>query len=143
MAARNSTGYRPSDREINRLFSQLENAGPLMSEEELETLDRDFRSVSNVRKRRASFYFLTLSGADLMQRIVSDGDCAVAAAAVAQFAKGYGEYLHGIANLVESARTRIEVALCNRADMPDILARARKNIDAQPDVEETDHAPAP
>jgi hypothetical protein len=27
--------------------------------------------------------------------------------------------------------------------MPDILARARKNIDAQPDVEATDHAPAP
>ena len=97
----------------------------VLSEEMLDAIERRFCDGANGAARRTALVTLLKSDDWLFRAVAEDRETAIAFADIAQCASAYSHRLREVADLVDRAATRINVALCTREDMDAIVAEAR------------------
>ena len=104
---------------------QYPGCGDVLSEEMLDAIERRFADGANGAARRAALVTLLEPDARLFRAVAEDRETAIAFADIAQCASAYSNRLRDVADLVDRAVTRINVALCTRGDMDSVVADAR------------------
>lgn len=86
---------------------------------QIETVEA--RLSGNDIGRRVALVALTKSGAELMEAFSGKRDTALELVRVANAATAYAMLLRNVADLMDTASTRLNLALCSREDMQAIL----------------------
>jgi hypothetical protein len=99
-----------------------------MTKAEITNIEKVFGSQTLGFTRRASLASLTQSMRELSKGLVKDKKAAVALACLAISAENYAEKLELMKTFMESAAIRLNVALCRRTDMQELMAQVRKEM---------------
>ena len=106
----------------------LESVEPALTKEQVDAIEQSFGSVESCRARRAALAVLTKSGSWMIDTVTVDRAAAVSLAAVALAGLGYAETLRDLAELVERACSRVDLALYHRdnlhGDLYEVMADA-------------------
>ena len=109
----------------DRTFRNLDKEKvPLLTIEDLEAIDRRLYTA-DVRSRRGALLVLTRTFKDYADACVKDRQLAVDMAMLSHFAKESAEFHRGLADLLETACTRMLVGLCGRKDMQEVLEEGK------------------
>jgi hypothetical protein len=101
---------------------------PQLTDEQFKEIERRFTDDEDGGPwRRAALASLTRSGAQLAEAMAGDVETARALAELSVAAEGYASSL---AEIIDSASARIQLAMCVRADMQTLLELARAGSDA-------------
>ena len=110
----------------DRFLRKFDKQGPVITGDDVNKIEAHFRADSgNSQYRRMALIFLTKSGKDLVE--LAEGDLetgkmlADAAAGISRAAERHRK----TAELLETAATRIEVAMCVREDVTALLKTAK------------------
>ncbi len=76
--------------------------------------------------RRLALGSLTRSGAQLVESVQNDDTVAPLMADLAAAATEYADRLKTLAEMIEAASMRIELALCSRPDLKELITQAEK-----------------
>lgn len=115
-----------NDAALDALYKNFLAQPPRLKWKEIHRIERNFGAITDDECRRAALYSLANSGKRLVE-IVTLRRNAIDFARLADSAREYGERLKGLAHILESAAARIDMALCNRADMRDIKRMVRRS----------------
>ena len=116
-----------SEAQLDEFMENFEKLEPSLTDELIGVIEKDIGSNQPWGPwRRAGLCVLTRSGKQLAEAIESDRTGALAMAAVMHSAKSYAEQLRRVADLMDTASTRLMVALCWRDDMEDVIREAKK-----------------
>jgi hypothetical protein len=97
----------------DKIFEDFEKIPPLISNDELELIDRMERSAEySVRPRRATLLLATKSGQEL-NMMAESHDSAVALAGIKMVAEEYRNRLQEMVGLIDSVIIRAGIALCH------------------------------
>lgn len=119
----------PTDEQLDKIFSDFEGSASLISDEELETVDRMEQSLEwSIRPRRASLLILTKSGKELIE-MAEKRDSAVALAGIKMAAEAYRDRLKEMVGLLDTAIARSGVALCYCEDLEAVTNEAESMFD--------------
>jgi hypothetical protein len=119
-----------SDAEVDAIFAQVLTAEPLFSKAEMWAIEKNF--VASGLARRGGLATLSLSGAKLISEIETDRESALAFANLSKYIANYLEISSDINKLLETAQSRLIVALANRMDCEEIFAEALGGDDETP-----------
>ena len=120
------TSTSANDAALDALYKNFLAQPPRLKWNEVHRIERNFGAITDDECRRAALYSLANSGKRLVE-IVKLRSNAIDFARLAESAREYGERLKGLAQMLESAAARIDIALCNRADMRDIKRIVRRS----------------
>jgi hypothetical protein len=116
---------------LEKILSDFDAQPAQITEDWLNEIEASFTGLGMRRSRRAALATLAMSGMELTKAVADDRDAA-AAFAVAQLSiKEYAARLREFADMMDSAQTRISVALCIRPDMEALLAEANAECEAE------------
>lgn len=118
-----SNGEKAAMAMIAKLEAEKE---PVLSEKTLCEIEA-FVSES-VRERRAALAFLTKPWCEMEKMFREDRGAAVLFAEVAECIRGKAQKYGDLADLMRSADVRIQLALCGRPDMAEILKEANATV---------------
>ena len=114
-----------TDQELEKFEQDFECMKPFLTDDVLGEIEQDMGSNQPWGPwRRVGLAFLTRSGEQLIESVESDRDSAVAMAAAVNGTKDYAERLRELAKLMDTASTRLRMALCSRDDMEEIFQDA-------------------
>ena len=113
---------RPSDAELIEQFEEFRRELAALTEEQAREIDRG-SSEYDVHRRLAMFAFVK-SGAELIEMANRDRKSALVVAFTAEAAKRAAAGLRELADWLDRAQFRAELALCERPDMCSVLAEA-------------------
>jgi hypothetical protein len=108
-----------------KLFRDFDAQPAQLTKEQVDKMEANFTGPSRQRSRRAALATLALSGKELTRNVTSERDSALALAVARVSIEEYASHLREFAEMMESAGTRIGVALCSRDDMNELLAEAK------------------
>jgi hypothetical protein len=134
MAKKNSTKTAAAldaldeDAFAEKLMSDFDAQPAQITKEQLDKIEANFSGLSRRRSRRCALATLAMSGMQLTKAVTGDRDGALALA-VARLSIGeYASHLRLFADMMESADTRIGIALCIREDMQELLLEAKAEV---------------
>ena len=114
-----------TNQELEKFEQDFESMKPFLTHNVLGEIEQDMGSNQPWGPwRRVGLAFLTRSGEQLIESVESDRDSAVAMAAAVNGTKDYAERLRELAKLMDTASTRLRMALCWRDDMEEIFQDA-------------------
>ena len=114
-----------TNQELENFEQDFESMKPFLTHNVLGEIEQDMGSNQPWGPwRRVGLAFLTRSGEQLIESVESDRDSAVAMAAAVNGTKDYAERLRELAKLMDTASTRLRMALCWRDDMEEIFQDA-------------------
>ena len=102
-----------TDAELSSLWQQFETCPALMTETELSEIDRMLFATEGRRTVRAGLLMLTQSGRELLDMMHGDPEMVSVYAELAECAKDRATRLRGIADALDTASTRLAMALCD------------------------------
>ena len=109
----------------DELLKKLKSADDLIPADFSNIVDRKFQRDA---ARRVGLIFLSKPWEEMADAIAKDRDLAVAFADVALRLEESIDCLKALADLLLTAQTRINLALCNREDMKAVMAQAKAEI---------------
>jgi len=112
----------PHDECCDKLFAGLETEPALLPPTYCEEVELGIQSDAT---RRAGLLFLTKPFKEMSEAISADRALAIAFADVSIHLEAAIERYKGLANLLQTAHTRMRLALCAREDMAEVLAQAK------------------
>jgi hypothetical protein len=112
------------DAVADKFFHSFDTQPAPITSEQCDQIEADFLGLSKRRSRRAALGTLARSGSQLTETVADDRETAVAMARAAICISDYASNMREFADMMESASTRIKVALCVRPDMQALLKEA-------------------
>lgn len=108
------------------LAEQLKRQPAQLTQEQMEGIEAAIHKAANDDGivRRCGLATLARSGADLIQSITADREAAVALAEVERCTRSYASRLRNLADMMDSAATRLLIAGCYREDAEAIRREA-------------------
>lgn len=103
----------PQPDELDALWKQFEECQPVLTSEELEETSRMLFATKGVRTVRAGLVMLTKSGRELLDVMHGDPEMVGVFEELAECVKDRAERLRGVADALDTAGTRLSVALCD------------------------------
>ncbi len=114
-----------TNQELEKFEQDFESIKPFLTDDVLGEIEQDMGSNQPWGPwRRVGLAFLTRSGKQLIESVEGDRDGAVAMAAAVNGTGDYAERLRELAKLMDTASTRLRMALCWRDDMEEIFQDA-------------------
>jgi len=120
--SRESKGVGLTDKFAEEFVAKLRAEGPVLPEGFSQDVDDKIRADW---ARRAGLVFLEKPFKEMMDAIANDRKTAVAFAAAADAIDKSAQRYTDLVRILRAARIRISVALCSRADLDDVIAKAR------------------
>jgi len=107
---------------LDKIFADFEAQPALMSTEQIDEFERTERSLEFViRPRRAALFSLTMSGKEMSERVQKSRDDAGFVSCLMHASDIYIDHLRRSLDLMETAKTRCQIALCNAEDMQALI----------------------
>lgn len=103
----------PQPDELDALWKQFEKCQPVLTSEELEETSRMLFATDGVRTVRAGLVMLTKSGRELLDVMHGDPEMVGVFEELAVCVKDRAQLLRGVADALETAETRLTLALCD------------------------------
>lgn len=104
--------------ELDDLWKQFEECQPLLTLDELDEASRMLFAADGVRTVRAGLAMLTKSGRELLEAMHSNPEMVGVFEELAECFKDRANRLRGVADALETAQTRLAVALCDVGPRP-------------------------
>lgn len=130
-ARRSGTGAEsggPSNAELDALYASFLQQPAQLTTEQMNALERRLCSA-DAEWRKLALASLTKSGAELKQRFAGSREAARLAAELLTVADDMGKRLHELAEMLETASTRLMLSLCERPDMQELIASAKAQME--------------
>ena len=99
--------------ELDALWSQFETSPALLSDDEFSEIDKMMFATEGRRTVRAGLLILTQSGRELLDKMRDAPEMVAAYSELAECAKDRATRLRGVAAALETASTRLRIALCD------------------------------
>lgn len=123
------------DADLEALWRKFARSKPPISQDEMRSIEVNFsEQMSSGVTRRMALGALTRSGKQLRAAFGkrSDLESVEVGAEMVASIESYREFLRNVMDMLETARTRVQMAMCEREDMSEVLAAARKRLDQAP-----------
>jgi len=103
----------PQPDEFDVLWKQFEDCPPVLTPEELEETSRMLFATEGVRTVKAGLVMLTKSGRELLDILHGDAEMVGVFEELAECVKDRAERLRFVAEILDTAQTRLALALCD------------------------------
>lgn len=103
----------PQPDELDTLWKQFEECQPVLTSEELEETSRMLFATEGIRTVRAGLVMLTKSGRELLEVVHGDPEMVSVFEELVECVKDRAQRLRGVADALETAQTRLTLALCD------------------------------
>ena len=120
-----------SEARAEQLYARVKAEPAGITVAQLDVIEARLRDANEGVTRRAALVALTRPAAFIFDAVKNDRSSAVAFASVAQQGHEYAKFLTSLAQLIIAACTRVDVALCIRADMQDVINEAKESSNVQ------------
>lgn len=122
MAKRSVAKAKQDKAAFDQLWKHFTDSGAQLNKLQEKEMERQFCRDDGIT-RRVALSVLTQSGGQLVSA-VQERETAEAMAAASVSIRSYHKWLSNFCKLLETASTRIELALCDRPDMRALLRKA-------------------
>lgn len=120
----------PADASADKILREFDRQKALLTEKQVSAIERHFRQDGgDAQYRRVGLAMLMQSGKRLVELAESDRETGEMLADAAEGIKRSAKRHQLLAEFLESSATRVEVALCVREDMVDLLKAAKTEHD--------------
>ncbi|MGB0218807.1 MAG: hypothetical protein ACPGJF_05690 [Sinimarinibacterium flocculans] len=128
MAKRNSKAAAKQDFDAEAMWLQFASQPAHFSQEEMREMERHAQEAERAHgvTRRCALASLTRSAQQLIDGIKDDRETAEATAAVSSAIGNMLQHLGAVCDVLTTARTRLDMALCIREDMQEIVEKVER-----------------
>jgi hypothetical protein len=128
--AKRAPAQKNTDAEL-RLYQKLRRAPAAFSREDMHAMETAYQKHAFGPEgfapyRRSILFFLSMPAKKVFDGIRDDREEAVAFADALLGARAYVEWLRAVTETMVAGITRLEIALCAREDMDEVIAEAEK-----------------
>jgi hypothetical protein len=116
-----------SNAELDALYETFLQQPAQLTRQQMNSIERGI-CTADAEWRRLALASLTKSGSELRQRFGASREAAQLAAELLAVAEDMGKRLHDVAAMLETASTRLMLSLCERADMHELIAAAKAQM---------------
>jgi hypothetical protein len=116
-----------SNAELDALYATFLQQPAQLTLRQMNSIEQSI-CTDDAEWRRLALASLTKSGSQLTQRFGASREAAQLAAELLAVAEDMGKRLHEIAAMLETASTRLMLSLCERADMHELIAAAKAQL---------------
>ena len=120
-----SLNSMPPDEFADYLFKKLESEQPQVPSDFSDSVDRRFQTNA---ARRVGLIFLSKPWKEIADGVTEDRALAVAFAKVSMHLDESITLYKGLVELLGTAKLRMQLALCARKDMDEVLAEAKQSL---------------
>lgn len=117
-----------SNAELDALYARFLEQPAQLTSAQVNALEGRL-CTADAEWRRLALASLTKSGVELKQRFAGSREAAQLAAELLTVADDMGKRLHELGSMLETASTRLMLSLCERADMQELIATARAQLE--------------
>lgn len=115
-----------TEEEADNILDEFNKQPAQITEDEMRQIEAAVQRDNDGIARRAALGALARSAKELMDVAERDRGVAISLAVMADSIRTYSKRLDSLRSMMDSAATRISIALCIREDMSEILEEAKK-----------------
>jgi hypothetical protein len=124
MSSKKTKQKRAKVADLEAIYQNFAAQPPQLTDEQMREIDARCEGIGNRRSRRLALHVLRLPGTRLIDIAKSRGD-ALTFAETSLCIDEYAKHLRSLADLMDTASLRLQLSLCNRADMSELFKEAQ------------------
>jgi hypothetical protein len=135
MAKKQSTSRRSGKADeaafLEKFALQFKEQPPQITPDQCEQMETKFVDNTMAILRRVALASLTRSGSELVEVVTAERDMAIQTERARNYISDYAKRLRSFADMMESASTRMGIALCYREDMQTLMEQVKAEDSGQ------------
>lgn len=116
------------DESLDKLTEIIESKPAQLTTDNMDELERAWKA--RMRARRMALVMLTMPFTELRDKVQEDKEFATAVAATLACTQNEIDFCRGVAESLETAQVWMNVSLCYRDDMQEILEAGKSQVEA-------------